>query len=256
MSSHQPGQPRAANVTRPSGLRSAGNRERAVGVLLVVVAATSAAAGALWWLTAQLLVAGRSGGTTFDEAVGLAAVIGSWICVGWFGLGLTVAAAAGAPGALGRSCARTAEVLAPWTVRRLVATALGLTVVTGPAAAAAVPAELSAASSAAAVVQLDQRARLGIHPAASAPGTQLDQRAVPTRMGADLPPLDRPAAEPYAVTVRSGDCLWSIAGRHLGPQASDAEIAAAWPRWYTANRDLIGPDPNLLHPGQQLVAPH
>jgi len=49
--------------------------------------------------------------------------------------------------------------------------------------------------------------------------------------------------------------LWSIAGRHLGPQATDAEIAAAWPRWYAANRDVIGADPNLLHPGQHLVAP-
>ena len=57
------------------------------------------------------------------------------------------------------------------------------------------------------------------------------------------------------MTVHPGDCLWSIARRHLGPQATDAEIAAAWPSWYAANRDVIGADPNLLHPGQQLVAP-
>jgi nucleoid-associated protein YgaU len=57
------------------------------------------------------------------------------------------------------------------------------------------------------------------------------------------------------VTVRRGDSLWSITARHLGPGASDAEIALAWPRWYAANRDVIGADPDQLVPGQQLYPP-
>jgi nucleoid-associated protein YgaU len=57
------------------------------------------------------------------------------------------------------------------------------------------------------------------------------------------------------VTVRRGDSLWSIAARHLGPGASDAEIALAWPRWYAANRRVIGADPDRLAPGQQLCPP-
>lgn len=57
------------------------------------------------------------------------------------------------------------------------------------------------------------------------------------------------------VTVRRGDCLWTIVGRWLGAGATDAEIAREWPRWYAANRDLIGPDPDLIHAGQQLVPP-
>jgi hypothetical protein len=57
------------------------------------------------------------------------------------------------------------------------------------------------------------------------------------------------------VTVRRGDSLWTIAARHLGPGASDAEIALAWPRWYAANRGLIGADPDRLVPGQQLTPP-
>lgn len=57
------------------------------------------------------------------------------------------------------------------------------------------------------------------------------------------------------VTVRRGDSLWSITARHLGPGASDAEIALAWPRWYAANRDVIGADPDDLVPGQQLCPP-
>ena len=57
------------------------------------------------------------------------------------------------------------------------------------------------------------------------------------------------------VTVMPGDTLWSIAAAHLGAGASDAEIAAEWPRWYAANADLIGPDPNVIRPGQVLVPP-
>jgi len=57
------------------------------------------------------------------------------------------------------------------------------------------------------------------------------------------------------VVVRAGDSLWSIAARHLGADASDAEVAAAWPHWYARNADVIGPDPSLILPGQTLRAP-
>jgi nucleoid-associated protein YgaU len=49
--------------------------------------------------------------------------------------------------------------------------------------------------------------------------------------------------------------LWGIAARHLGPDASDAEVAREWPRWHAANRDVVGDDPDLLLPGQVLHAP-
>lgn len=61
--------------------------------------------------------------------------------------------------------------------------------------------------------------------------------------------------DPTHVVVRRGDTLWGIAARHLGPQATDADVAQAWPRWYAANRHLIGSDPGLLLPGQELVPP-
>jgi nucleoid-associated protein YgaU len=57
------------------------------------------------------------------------------------------------------------------------------------------------------------------------------------------------------VVVRPGDSLWAIAQRHLPPRASAEQIAAAWPRWYAANRRLIGPNPDLLLPGQRLTPP-
>lgn len=57
------------------------------------------------------------------------------------------------------------------------------------------------------------------------------------------------------VVVEAGDSLWSIAAAHLPRGASDAQVAAAWPRWYEANRDVVGDDPDVLQPGQQLTAP-
>jgi nucleoid-associated protein YgaU len=71
-----------------------------------------------------------------------------------------------------------------------------------------------------------------------------------------LAPAPRVAAAAHdLVTVRRGDSLWSVAARHLGPGASDAEIAHEWPRWFAANRDVVGDDPDLLLPGQQLRPP-
>ena len=71
-----------------------------------------------------------------------------------------------------------------------------------------------------------------------------------------LAPTPRASAVPdEVVTVRRGDSLWSLVARHLGPRASDRQIAMAWPEWYAANVDVIGPDPDLIRPGQQLRIP-
>ena len=51
-----------------------------------------------------------------------------------------------------------------------------------------------------------------------------------------------------AVEVAPGDTLWDIAARRLGAGAS-------WPAIYALNRDVIGPDPGVITPGQRLVLP-
>lgn len=63
------------------------------------------------------------------------------------------------------------------------------------------------------------------------------------------------ADESARVVVLRGDSLWSIAADHLGAGASDAEVAAAWPAWFAANRQTIGDDPDRLLPGQLLRIP-
>lgn len=111
---------------------------------------------------------------------------------------------------------------------------------------------------------LDPPAPTGSASGASAPavtrGPGYLPSAPPRVHDADRPrllvPAPRVASSTHElVTVRRGDSLWSIASRHLGPGASDVQVAREWPRWYAANRDLIGDDPDLLVPGQQLRPP-
>lgn len=99
----------------------------------------------------------------------------------------------------------------------------------------------------------------GWTPTADAPGRARTAQATATSAslvttgGAGA--ADGSSDEADHVVVHRGDSLWSIAARHLGEQATDADVADAWPRWYAANRELIGEDPDLLLPGQVLVVP-
>jgi nucleoid-associated protein YgaU len=51
---------------------------------------------------------------------------------------------------------------------------------------------------------------------------------------------------PRLHTVRQGDTLSGLAKRFLGDMQRSPEI-------HNLNRDLIGPNPHLIHPGQELV---
>lgn len=96
------------------------------------------------------------------------------------------------------------------------------------------------------------------HPADSAapePGWQ-PTAPPPRHRSAPVSLVSRGSAAPDVVVVRQGDTLWDIAARHLGPEAGASRIAQEWPRWYAANRQVIGPDPDLILPGTQLVPPH
>lgn len=73
---------------------------------------------------------------------------------------------------------------------------------------------------------------------------------LPTRLG----PL-RKHLNTATVTVRPGDCLWTIAERSLPRHASDAAIWRHVDAWYAANAATIGPDPDLIFPGTHLDRP-
>lgn len=57
------------------------------------------------------------------------------------------------------------------------------------------------------------------------------------------------------VVVAPGESLWSISQERLGPQAAPPRIAREVERIYALNRSRIGPDPNLIFPGQELSLP-
>jgi LysM repeat protein len=63
------------------------------------------------------------------------------------------------------------------------------------------------------------------------------------------------AAEQHVVVVDPGDSLWSISSEELRPNATPQQIAAGAERIYALNREQIGPDPNLIFPGQRLLVP-
>lgn len=93
-------------------------------------------------------------------------------------------------------------------------------------------------------------------PAAADPG--LDGLPLPDRAtGATTATADRaaPAGAARALVVRRGDSLWSLAAADLGPGASPAAIDDRWRLLYALNRPVIGPDPDLIRPGQQLRPP-
>jgi nucleoid-associated protein YgaU len=64
-----------------------------------------------------------------------------------------------------------------------------------------------------------------------------------------------PSGEPDAVTVETGDTLWSIAADRLPPDSTDSDIDNAWRAWYSANTQVIGDNPDLILPGQLLLPP-
>ncbi|WP_134764561.1 LysM peptidoglycan-binding domain-containing protein [Nocardioides sp. 1609] len=107
----------------------------------------------------------------------------------------------------------------------------------------------------------------GAHAPAPAPAAppSLDGLPLPDRpSGPARPPAppagraDRSDPAPAAgrVVVRPGDSLWSIARSRIAPAAADdAAVARATAALYAANRDAVGPDPDLIHPGLHLRAP-
>lgn len=205
------------------------------------------------------------GPATIDEAAAAFSVsVAAVLLAGWT-VSMACALVEHLPGRLGHVARAAAPHVASRPARRLAAVLLGATLtgafMPGGAASATTPVGTAAAAATstlpraapphpgfvASVVErlvtpeppgwTPTRPRVRPQPATSLVTSGADRRA---------------AGE---VVVQRGDCLWDIAARHLGPGASDAEVAIAWPAWHEANRALIGDDPDRLLPGQLLHAP-
>ena len=210
----------------------------------------------------------------------------AWACLIWWGIAFTAAVLCALPGAVGRFAAACAARIAPAAIRRLARYTLGAALVTGTTVTVAVPAGAVAAAPAPTPRAADPdpastQAPLSLDrptPNRPIPDANIAPAAQPHHVRWTAIHRPRPAAghgpeaprsggapprraHPAAVgrrgrlVVRAGDTLWGIAARHLPAGASNARIATEWPRWYRANADVVGADPDLIRPGQQLRSP-
>lgn len=204
-------------------------------------------------LVLAVLAGHRPGGQAGDDPTSLVVLAAAW--VSWaLSCYLVAGVAVAAASHLRRTPATSplvATLVVPASLRRLVAATVGasataMVVTVLPAAAwAGSPTPPAPAATAS---PLDWP---GLAAPSPAPVRHLPAPAV----GLVSPPHHRGGSRPDELVVRPGDSLWSLAARRLGPGAPATAIAAEWPRLYAANRTAIGPDPNLIHPGQRLSPP-
>jgi hypothetical protein len=225
-----------------------------------------------------------------DVTAPLVAVVGllAWACTGWLLLVVAVTVGGRLPGTVGQHAHRLSLHVAPASVRSLVRVALGAgvaaAVLSGPSLAYADATPPPAVSSSYEWPGVSTEATPSPLPSSlpvsldwpgttTAPSPAAGPTASPTAaLGPNAPiaatVTNLPAQGPRhatprppssgaggGVVVQVGDSLWTVAARQLGPSASNAQIAEAWPRWWSANRVLVGDDPGLIHPGNRLTPP-
>lgn len=207
-----------------------------------------------------------------EDLVALVAAGGAALVLAGVTLITAVTLVAAVTGRAERAWARAAARLTPAAVRRLAEVGLGIALAgspatllgAAPALAVPAPAHVRAGSAPGAPPELttllDRPAPGPADQSAPAPGWRPERPSATRRVAP--PPVGLVAAAPRparaardTVVVRRGDTLWGITARWLGPGATAAAVAGHWPRWYAANRAVIGPDPALLLPGQQLHPP-
>ncbi|NDL58582.1 LysM peptidoglycan-binding domain-containing protein [Phytoactinopolyspora mesophila] len=231
---------------------------------LVVSAGYVLTLSALWWGTTGPAKAMAEGSATFDDIIALGAALAAWALSGWILLTMILSAVAAVPGQLGRASNWCADRVVPPSARRLAHVALGLAAVAAPLGAAVPAAAMTSPTQFAATAEspparcASDGFRTGPIPGIGRPPvTPPSHRQAPS-----AEPESEPAAEPPATTglhdpvvVEPGATLWSIAADHLGPDATPAEIAREWPRWFIANHEQIGTDPDVIQPGLRLSPP-
>jgi len=226
---------------------------------MLVLAAVAGLGLLLRWVTADSIDAAATHDLTSMASLTIGAV--AWIAYGWLTLAVLATVLEQTPGTLGQAASAIATRITSQTTRSLLRSALGAAAITPLTLTAthATPPESPSGSRPWSAVEPRSTVELTGEKSAAEepPGGRV---VVPDRPTAGAPTRythlqSGQLARPGSRVVKFGDSLWSIAAAELGPTATDEAIAARWPHWYAANRQLIGPDPNRIHPGQVLTAP-
>ncbi|GAA1852273.1 hypothetical protein [Myceligenerans crystallogenes] len=246
-----------------------------VTLAAVALAAVAAALG----LGLRAEQAWREGAGTVDQVVEIAVEAGAAACAAWIAVGAVVGLAYAAARSAGREWHTGRAFLtrcSPAVVRRLAGVVVTAGVGIGFAAPGAFAAPGPDGRDAPAAVEVID---LGWLPTTGGPPENEAGEAGPARDREDErqpdPPArgdgrgdngwgdDRPPSEAGTVVVAEGDSLWSIAAAQLAARAKGpgtgpprpARVARETAAWYAANRDVIGPDPDLVRPGTVLHPP-
>jgi hypothetical protein len=207
----------------------------------------------------------RSQSIHVEELLGISANAAGLLVVGWWFASFLAAIATAVLERLGlRKTARATAKFSPAFMRRLTVALVGLSLFALPIANASSsvvdPSWQPSNQSAAAPAPVPGDRSDALAPRHdSSPDPQWKPRTPviePGLLGSSPHRRTEPTSPmTAAVVVAAGDSLWTIAGTHLGPMATDLDIAMHWPKWYEANRSIIGADPGLLQPGQVLYPP-
>jgi len=263
----------------PFRLSPTGARPIAAVALAAVSLVVAAAVGSIFLSTssdAWTAIAAAGPASPADGILIVVALGGALLSL-WVGLGTALSALSALPGALGQASTLLAGRIAPTAVRKVVAfvlgTALSAALVPGtavartgheaPRAAVVASAQYAAGALGSAV---DSAPNASFSLVSDAVHTSDAIHAIHARNETDRAPAPSWSPErstPSAnsgdrvveLVVHRGDSLWSIAARHLGPEATTSQIDAEWHRWFAANRLVIGDDPNAIRPGQVLSSP-
>jgi len=266
----------------PFRLSPTGARPIAAVALAAVSLVVAAAVGSIFLSTssdAWRAIAAAGPASPADGILIVVALGGALLSL-WVGLGTALSALSALPGALGQASTLLAGRIAPTAVRKVVAfvlgTALSAALVPGtavartgheaPRAAVVASAQYAAGALGSAVDSAPNASFSLVSDAVHTSDAIHAIQAIQARNETDRAPAPSWSPErstPSAnsedrvveLVVHRGDSLWSIAARHLGPEATTSQIDAEWHRWFAANRLVIGDDPNAIRPGQVLSSP-
>jgi hypothetical protein len=194
------------------------SRRRTTAAVLLALALATGAVRLLLELTEPLR---HPAGSAYDD---LLLAVAAWVLVGCGAWTLAIVVAAVLEATSSGRFRATAWVGCPPALRRLLLTGLGVALVgSGPVQAHASAAEQS-------------------------------PLPVPARPVGTAQP--DPRAHPQAhLVVQPGDTLWQLAANRLRTSASPRDVATLVEDLHRHNRTVIGPDPDLIRPGQRLAVP-